>query len=64
MANTEIVEEQKRQLHGLRIRDMLTTLTAATAAISATGFMFAVAPLNGALSFVLLSYVLFVAFYA
>ncbi|MEY2674656.1 MAG: hypothetical protein RLZZ514_1221, partial [Actinomycetota bacterium] len=25
-------EEQKRQLHGLRIRDFLTTLTSATSA--------------------------------
>jgi phosphate transport system permease protein len=57
-------DEQKRQLHGLRIRDFLTTLTSATSAVAATAFLFTIAPLAGGLTFVLIAYVLFVVFYA
>jgi hypothetical protein len=40
MTTQNMIEEQKRQLHGIRIRDLLTTVTAATSAIAATGFLF------------------------
>ncbi|MEY2676747.1 MAG: phosphate transporter permease PstA [Actinomycetota bacterium] len=63
MSSTEVFEE-KRQLHGLRIRDLLTTLTSATSAIAATGFLFSIAPLSGLLTFVVIAYVLFLTFYA
>jgi phosphate transport system permease protein len=64
MTTQNMIEEQKRQLHGIRIRDLLTTLTAATSAIAATGFLFSIAPLSGVLSFVLIAYILFIVFFA
>ncbi|MEN9970812.1 MAG: phosphate transporter permease PstA, partial [Actinomycetota bacterium] len=64
MTTQNMIEEQKRQLHGIRIRDLLTTVTAASSAIAATGFLFSIAPLNGVLTFVLISYILFIVFFA
>lgn len=60
---TEVVEE-RRQLHGMRLRDMLTTATAAVSSITSAGFLFTIAPLSGVITFVLIAYVLFLVFYA
>jgi phosphate transport system permease protein len=56
--------EVRRSLRGIHVRDLLTSLTAAAAAIATTAFIFdQIAPLAGALPFVLISYVLFLAYY-
>ncbi len=60
--STETVEV-RRQVHGLRLRDLLTTASSTVAALASTAFLFSIAPLSGALTFVLVSYVLFVVFY-
>ncbi len=64
MTTQNIIEEQKRQLHGIRIRDLLTTLTAAASAIAATGFLFSIAPLSGVLSFVLMASKVFLQYFS
>ena len=57
------VIEVRRQVHGLRLRDLLTTASSTAAALASTAFLFTIAPLSGALTFVLVAYVLFIVFY-
>jgi phosphate transport system permease protein len=64
MANKTEVIEERRQLHGMRLRDLLTTATSAFSSIAATAFLFTIAPLSGVITFALIAYVLFLVFYA
>lgn len=64
MINLSEIVEERRQLHGMRLRDMLTTSTAAVSAVTSTGFLFTIAPLSGVITFALIAYVFFLVFYA
>lgn len=66
---TEILDaapvEQKRQLRGVRVRDVLSMTGAAIGAVSTTAFMVSqILPVQGVLPFVLISYLLFLVYYA
>lgn len=57
--------EERRIIHGLRIRDWLYALGSLVAAVSSTSFLFGqIVPFSGAIAFTFVSYVLFLAFYA
>lgn len=66
IAAREIEEsvEVRRALRGIHVRDLLTTLTAAFAAVATTGFLVSqIAPIEGLLPFVLISYLFFLVYY-
>lgn len=57
--------EERRIIHGFRVRDWLYALGSLTAAVSSTAFLFAqIIPFSGVIPFVLISYVLFLAYFA
>lgn len=57
--------EERRIIHGFRVRDWLYTVGSLLAAVASTAFLFGqVIPFSGAIPFVLVSYVLFLSFFA
>ncbi len=57
--------EERRAVKGLRVRDWLYFLGAGLGAVSSTAFLFGqVLPFSGAIPFVLISYVLFLVYFA
>ena len=63
-ANVEAFEE-RRNIHGMRIRDVLAVVGAAVSAVASTAFLTSqVFPIQGPLAFVVVSYLVFVLIYA
>ncbi len=61
---TDVVEARRRSLRGLRAEDVFNTLGAAAAAIAAGTLLFGwIAPLTGAVSWVVVVFLLFLLFY-
>ncbi|MEY4397924.1 MAG: phosphate transporter permease PstA [Actinomycetota bacterium] len=57
--------EERRVIHGFRVRDWLYALGSFIAAVTSTAFLFGqIVPFSGVIPFVLVSYVLFLAYFA
>lgn len=57
--------EERRIIHGFRVRDWLYAIGSSLAAIASTAFLFGqVIPFSGVIPFVLISYVLFLGYFA
>lgn len=64
LRNSSVNEPSPRKIGGLRRTDVLAVTGAATGSIGATALLYTLFPLSGALGFVLIAYVLFIAIYA
>lgn len=63
--DAQLPVEQRRNIHGLRIRDVLAVAGAAVGAVSSTAFLTSqVFPIQGPLAFIVISYIFFIALYA